>query len=234
MGSRRVFSDEQEKFIFDNYKGKSNQKICDLLYAKFKQVFTTRQIIWFKNRHGLHSFDPLFPKEIVAYIQDNRLEKFHQDLTDEINNQFGTSYTKKQVTNYLRDHTLPTGTRGLRPEIYKEGDSFVRNNGHIYIKMNGKIIKKSRYIVEQSGVTLSQSDCVLHLDGDFKNCRSDNLVVVTKGENLCLNSKHWRTDNRILNQCAIDVVKLQAEIQQVQKHFREDMSNEPSGNERNV
>ena len=81
----------------------------------------------------------MFPKEIVAYIQDNRLEKFHQDLTDEINNQFGTSYTKKQVTNYLRDHTLPTGTRGLRPEIYKEGDSFVRNNGHIYIKMNGEI-----------------------------------------------------------------------------------------------
>ena len=100
--------------------------------------------------------------------------------------------------------------------------------------MNGEIIKKSRYIVEQSGVTLSQSDCVLHLDGDFKNCRPDNLVVVTQGENLRLNSKHWRTDNRILNQCAIDVVKLQAEIQQVQKHFREDMSNERSGIERNV
>ena len=97
MGSRRVFSDEQEKFIFDNYKGKANQEICDLLYANFKQVFTTRQIIWFKNRHGLHSFDPLFPAEIVAYIQDNRLEKFHQDLTDEINNQFGTSYTKNRL-----------------------------------------------------------------------------------------------------------------------------------------
>ena len=92
--------------------------------------------------------------------------------------------------------------------------------------MNGEIIKKSRYIVEQSGVTLSQSDCVLHLDGDSKNCRLDNLVVVTQGENLRLNRKHWRTDNRILNQCAIDVVKLQAEIQQVQKRFREDMSNE--------
>lgn len=270
MGAKRVFTDEQELFIFDNYRGKSDKEMCDLLFDAFGQSFKPRQITWFKTSHNLHSFE-LFPTNIVEFIKVNRYGKRHQELTDEINEKFGTAYTKTQISNYLRDHKLPTGASRARPELYKEGETFIRKNGHAYIKTNGEIVRKDRYVVEKSGIKLGPKDMIRHVDGDPVNCDIDNLKVISDGyetvicgiayvrvdgrlvrkdrlvleqlgifltpgqyvkhldgdatncepsnlcvisqrENMILNYNHWNTTNPQLNQCAIDTVRLQVTV----------------------
>lgn len=216
MAAHKTFSNEQANFILQNYRGKTNTEICDLLNEKYGAEFRPKQVENFKYTNHLYSFKEKFPPEICHYIIENRFGKFHKKLTDEINMKFGTSYTTKEITNYLRYNRLPTGTKGTRPSKYTDGNVVSRKSG-IYIKVNGKFVRMSHYVLDQNGIKVTAGDCVKFLDGDKSNHELANLAVVSRNENLRLNSNGWFTNNKFLNQCAIDTIRLQTAVNQIEK-----------------
>lgn len=218
MANKKTFNDEQERFIMQHYRGRTLQEMCALLEEKYHQVFSPRQIERFKYSHKLYSFKNKFEPEVVTYIKQHRSGKFHKVLCEEINEKFGTSYTTSDITNYLRFRRLTTGTKGCRPEVYDNGDTIIRKAG-AFIKVDGQIVRKGRYVLEQNGLAVAPSDVVKYLDGNQVNCSLDNLVVVTRNESLRLNSNNWYTDNKYLNQVAIDTVKLQTAIKHQQRQL---------------
>ena len=216
MGFPRVFNAEQEAYLKSIYKGKTNREISKKMNEKYGTSFNEYQIRWYKTKHNLRSFEPLFTEDIVQYIKNNRYGKMHKELTDEVNKIFNTRFSYKQVSQFLRDHKMPTGVLRARPKIHEEGDSFERKDGHVYIKVNGKIRKKSRYIIEQSGIELQSTDFVKFLDGNQKNCNRENLVVVHKEEKGHLNHYIW-TKNKYLNQCILDNTRLKIAIENAEQ-----------------
>lgn len=53
--SKKLFTEEQERFIRENYKGISNQELADLVNAKFGLSISAAQIKRFKSRNKLNS-----------------------------------------------------------------------------------------------------------------------------------------------------------------------------------
>jgi hypothetical protein len=53
---------------------------------------------------------------------------------------------------------------------------------------------------------------VIFLDGDIRNFDIDNLKLITRGENLFLNRKKLRFNDRGLTESAVNVAKLNSKI----------------------
>lgn len=216
MAAHKTFSNEQANFILQNYRGKTNTEICDLLNQKFCTNFRPKQVEHFKYTNHLYSLKKKFPPEICCYIAENHFGKFHKELTNEINTIFGTSYATKEVTSYLRRNHLTTGMRGACSLKYSNGETVLRKAG-LFIKVDGQFIKMSHYVLEQNGIKVKPGDCIKFLDGNKTNYDPENLAVVSRNENLRLNSNGWFTNNKFLNQCAIDTIRLQTAVNQIEK-----------------
>lgn len=67
--------------------------------------------------------------EVVDYIMANRMGKLTKELTDEVNQKFGTEFTKDQVRGFLNNRKLRSGLgkskKGVRFVWTKETDEFL-------------------------------------------------------------------------------------------------------------
>lgn len=53
-----------------------------------------------------------YPQEIHAFIQSNYLGTGPKEMTDVVNQKFGTSYTRRQIKAYYANHKLNSGLTG--------------------------------------------------------------------------------------------------------------------------
>lgn len=120
---RRAYSDEMKQFISENAIGRMDYELTDLFNKKFNTSFTESQIRAYRHNHHLYSGLPstcrrpetkykIFPKEIQQFVIDNVIGRYNLELTNMVNDKFGTNYTEGQIDNLKHRLQLNSGLTG--------------------------------------------------------------------------------------------------------------------------
>ena len=140
---------------------------------------------------------PIFTKEQEEWLHDNYIGKSSQDITDEMNELFGTNFTRKQIQGYKSYHGLVSGMQGKTAGSKKHQftaeyngehkglpllSEFTNAYGYIYIKVGfpSKWISKARYVYEKEVGPLPKGCRLVFLDGDKTNCDISNIMCVKR------------------------------------------------------
>ncbi|PHM63018.1 HNH endonuclease signature motif containing protein [Xenorhabdus ishibashii] len=145
------------------------------------------------------------------------------ELTAKFNEHFSVNYSNKSIHNFRKRLGLRTGrtgqytkgniphnagTKGLMKRnsgSFKSGSSphntrpigseRINKDGYIYIKVDSPKIwrPKHQIIWEEHHGELPAGSIVIFKDGDKKNCHIDNLLMVTRRENVILNKFYPNT-----------------------------------------
>ena len=197
--SRKLFTEEQEKYLKEIYLDKFNQDIADMINEKFSTNFNVGHIIRAKYRLGLKS----------GYIK-TRPNK--------------GQFVKGQKPIYI----LPKGTRlspntefkkGNKPHNWKPlgSERICSKDGYILVKVaDGQLQKnwkaKHKVIWEEHNGPIPKGHAVVFLDRDITNVNIENLALVTRSELLIINRQKLMTQDRELSKSGIMIAKLHEKI----------------------
>ena len=181
-------------------------------------------------------YTKLFPKEVAEYIRANCKGVLLADMTERLNAEFGTKYTRKQIKAYYGNHHIVSGTtgrcakrhrpqkgvypeslrkwqsenKGARKSKYSAGDVVKRKDGYLYRKVDGcgDLAKQHHYVWEQANGPVPRGYMLIFKDGDRTNCELENLALVSRAENTYLTRKKMRFTDPQLTECAVNLAKL--------------------------
>ena len=118
----KKYSEEIKTFIAENVRGKTTKELVELVNAEFGTDFTKSKMSMYKKNNKLKSGTPgglpaglptkLYPEEVKRFIAEHYVGTGWQVMTDLLNQTFGTSYTKDQISAYYKNHKLDSGLRG--------------------------------------------------------------------------------------------------------------------------
>lgn len=126
---KRILTNEQDAYLRSIALGKSAKECKNILNNKFGTIFTERQIITYKSNHSIcsgkkphefanHSKQKITTHEQDVFISQNFKGIRNDELTNKINEKYGTSFTSSQIKNYKRRHKLNSGLTSH----FKKGD----------------------------------------------------------------------------------------------------------------
>lgn len=126
------YSQEVKDYIKANVEGKTTLELVDMVNAKFGTDLTTSKMKSYKQNHGFKSGNTggiisgsptkLYPQEIKEFITNNYKGAGPKKLTELINQTFGSSYARTQISAYCKNNKLDSGTTGH----YKKGNQPMR------------------------------------------------------------------------------------------------------------
>ena len=111
--------DEIRAFIIENVEGRTSQELADMVNARFHFGATAAQIASAKKswhvrsgtgngrRAGLPT--ELYPADVMQYIRTNCNGTSPDDMAEQLNARFGTTYTQSQIRAYYKNHHLRSG-----------------------------------------------------------------------------------------------------------------------------
>ncbi|WP_077621539.1 HNH endonuclease signature motif containing protein [Sediminibacillus massiliensis] len=191
--STGLFTKEQEAFIKDNVKGRSNQMLAKLINQTFNLSITTKQIKTWKANHHLSS--GLKGSEGTAPPNKG---------TKGIYNVGGnkTSFKKGQKpVNY-------------KPVGYERVDSY----GYVLVKVSNegpwhkRWRAKHKVLWEKERGPIPPGHKLLFADQNKQNITLDNLILVSNRQMSTLNKKGLLTNNPDYNRTSIIMAELYQKI----------------------
>ena len=158
------FTNDQRKFIEENAKGLSNQKITDLVNEKFNLVLTVQQVKGFKHNNKISSgLTGYFPK---GHVSSNPIKK-GQRLNP------NTEFKKgERPKNYMPVGSERINTMGYRDVKTADPNKWRAKHILLWEEHNGPLPKGCKLIC---------------LDGNKLNVSVENLALVSNAEMLNLN-----------------------------------------------
>lgn len=104
-------------------------------------------------------------------------------------------------------NSLPVGT-----EVFRDGYVLLKLRDGAELKQWDRWVLKHRYVWEQAHGPIPEGMMVIFLDGNTRNCELSNLALISKEENVILNTKKLRSPNAQATKVAITVAKLNLAI----------------------
>lgn len=179
------FTNDQRKFIEENAKGLSNQKITDLVNKNFNLALTVQQVKGFKHNNKISSgLTGYFPK---GHVSSNPIKK-GQRLSQK------TEFKRGEKSwNYM-----PVGSERINTDGYKD------------IKIADPNIWRAKHILlwEQHNGPMPKGYKLIFLDGNKLNISLDNIELVSNAEMLNLNRLNLIKNNRELTKIGILLTKV--------------------------
>lgn len=125
----RKWTKEQEKYLTQIYKGKSNDDIAELINKKFNTNYTRESINGKKHRMRLQSQPPKknykYTKEIIDFMIKNYQGKDNIELANLLNEKFGIDTNGDKIcmlkANLIRRYGINLRT-GINNGCYKKGN----------------------------------------------------------------------------------------------------------------
>jgi hypothetical protein len=192
MAKQHKFTDAEIKFIRDYAYGHTRENIRQAFNEKFNTELTYTQIANVMKRHNItNGIDSRFKKGQVPH---NKGKKMSPEV-----------YEKVKGTLFQKGHDM-----NARPV----GSERIDKDGYTMIKVGypNKWRLKHLVIWESFYGKVPDNHVVIFLDGDIRNFDIDNLKLITRGENLFLNRKKLRFNDRGLTESAVNVAKLNSKI----------------------
>ena len=205
-------TDEQRKFILDNYDEMPTIK----LLGRFNERFGTeyKRSIFYKfthdlglNKHIQHRYTP----EEEKFLEDNASKMTRRDLTAEFNKRFGTCIKEDAIVmrcwqkNYkpmgdgkFKNGSVPWEKTAGGKDAYMAtlprapmGKEYTYSDGRTYVLTESGRKPKHRVIWEEHFGKLEQGEVVIFADGDKENFSPDNLRKISNRDQATLNMNGW-------------------------------------------
>lgn len=119
---KRIYPLELHTFVAEHAAGTNDRDLTELINERFGAGYMTEpQVKAYRSNHHLPSglpkgqgtyFSKTFPEPIVRYIMANHVGIGPTEMTDKLNEEFGTGYTASQLNGYYRNHHLNSGLTG--------------------------------------------------------------------------------------------------------------------------
>lgn len=198
----KLLNDEQHKFLIDNYKGKGNKELTDLINDKFNTNFSTEQIKHYKNNRHLDSgLTGRFEKGQTSW---NKGMKWNEFMSEQ-----GMENSKKGW--YKKGHD-PANMDAIGTEKWKSPHQKYDDVGFIYVKIQDKKGRfnwkqKHRLIWEETYGPIPLGYKVIFKDGDRSNVVLENLALVSNSQMLILNKRKLIYEKKELTESGIVLAK---------------------------
>lgn len=173
---KKIFTEEIANFIRENASGRAIKDIVVLVNDEFRTSFTATQIRSFMRREKIHNgmwgnkgphYTKAYPKEIVDFVIENHKGIGPKEMSGILNEKFGMSYTKEQISNlYNRKHLnsgvtgyfekgRESGNKGKRWDEFMSKEAQERSRKTVYkkghIPLNHKHVGSIRISAQKTG-----------------------------------------------------------------------------------
>lgn len=191
--NKKIFTDEIRAFITEHYKGCPYSDLADKINKAFLTNFSTKQIMNFCARNGYkngcNSKETQFKK---GHIPWNKGKK-------------GVISEKAKQYWFCKGHK-PWKTKPI-------GYERIDRDGYILAKVSdNNFVPKQRLIYEKYHGVISDDDFVMFLDGNKRNFDINNLMLISKAENLELTRRKLRTNDTELTRAGVMIARINQEI----------------------
>lgn len=194
-----IYTEEQRKFIQDNYIGRTNQELADLLNKTFQTSFSRAQIKSFKHHRKFNS--GLTGQYLKGHIPSNKGKKMSAETYEKCK---GTMFKKGNV---------PQNYKPVGSERIDKKDGYTK----IKIADPNVWVLKHKYLYEQANGPVPEGHIVSFLDGNRSNFALENLVCISLKENAYLNHLKLRTNNKEVAAAAIKIARIKTKISTLKK-----------------
>ena len=210
MIKRYKYTDEIIEYIKSNYKGKDNIELAEELNKKFNLNTNGDKISMLKanlkRRYGLDLRTGINRGCIKkGNIPANKGKKWDEYLTKEQQERARKTCFKK---GHKSANAVDIGTEHIRWSTTDD-----KGIGYLNIKVcdgkgNKNWIPKQRYIYEQHYGKIPKGHKVIFADGNRFNFDIDNLILVSENENLILNQKSLRANDKEITNTGVLIAKV--------------------------
>ncbi|MFV0395489.1 MAG: HNH endonuclease signature motif containing protein [Coprobacillaceae bacterium] len=197
---QRLVTMEQDTFIRENAKGIGNEELTKLFNTTFKTKFTTKQIKSYKLNHGISS-------GLTGHFAKGHTP-VNKGLTwDE--------YMPKESQQGSMKTTFKKGN--IPPNYHPIGTEMEREDGYTYVKVSDAIEPgmsrkgwrlKHQLLWEECNGPIPEGHKIVFANGDTKDIRIDNLVLVADSELLIMNRQGLIHEDSELTKVGANVAKL--------------------------
>lgn len=190
------YSEEQKKFIIDNYYGKYSKELADLFNKQFNTNITAKEIKNYRENHKLNS--GLTGRFEKGHVTHNKGKKQTEYMSKE-------AIEKTKATRFKKGN-IPQNHRDI-------GEERISKDGYIYIKVRDGCLNdnwelKHRYIYKQHYGEIPNGYNVMFADKNKRNFDIDNLILVSKSEDLIMNNNKLLFSNKELTKTGHLIAKV--------------------------
>ena len=193
----KVYPPEVVEFIKQNYVGCGETEMVEKLKENFGKEYTKDQIKGFYGRNHLNSG------------LTGRFEKGHIPMNK---GKKGVCDPKCKKTWFEKGH---------RPSDWKPvGTVEIRGDGRYWKKVAEPHIWKElhRIIWEEANGPIPKNHCVTFLDGNPKNVVIENLMLISRKENLELTRQKLRSENSNLTKAGVYLARLNIALKEKRRN----------------
>ncbi len=187
--------------------------------------------------------------EMVEFIKQHVEDHSIHELTELFNNHFSMNISKQSITNichkyrilknikytkemnlFIVDNYKIYTIKRLTQEFNKKFScntsvETMRNKVRIlsgdYIKMDGKIISKARYLFIKyfsDKIPLGDNDVVIFKYGDNTNCSKDNLMKIDKYDLSYIAGLGLYNINQETTEAGLKIVQIMKKLEELKRH----------------
>lgn len=194
------WTDEVIQFMIENYKGKDNIELSELLNKKFNLNTTADRVsnikTNLKRRKGIDLRTGInrgcIKKGNVPYNKGKKMSK--------------EQYNKCKNTMFKKGN-VPANHRPI-------GSERITVDGFVEIKVAepNRWKAKARVIYEKEFGTIPEGYIIIYLDGNKQNLEPNNLKAISRKENLIMNHNKLRYNNKETTETALTLAKLMGKV----------------------
>jgi len=153
----------------------------------------------------------LFSPSIEKYVRENYLQLgSFEKLMISVNEKFSKSFNYEQIKKWCNRNGLKMGRGGKKngkhwKGLSKGSEHIEPRDGYVSIKTNKGWVYKHIFIWEKENGKIPAGHCLIFLDGNNKNCKLENLLLVERKISLYLGQQKLRFNNPEMTKLAVAV-----------------------------
>lgn len=189
----RRYTKEQKEFLVKHNKGTYRQELADMFNKEFNDNITATEIKSFRGNNKLNSgLTGQFEKGHIPYNKGKKWADYVSKKGQE--NSRKTTFKKGNIPHNHR----PVGSERITKDGYTE----------IKIKEPNKWQLKHRYIYEKKYGKIPDGMNLIFLDGNKQNIELSNLKLVSRAEDLIMNTNKLFTKDKELTNSGVLIAKV--------------------------
>lgn len=193
------WTSQEDQFLIDYVKGISLNELTDKFNSAFNLNLSESSISNRKVKLGIKSgFNSSYFKK--GQTPFNKGKKWEDYMTEE--------GQKNSLKTCFKKENKPHNYKKIGSEVYdKDNYAYIKVRDNPYERRKNWI-SKQRLIYEQHYGPIPEGYVVIFADGDVKNFNIDNLILVSRQENLIMNNHGLRYHDKDLTKVGVNIAKL--------------------------
>ena len=185
MGKKKLFNEEQENFILDNYMVMSNEEIAKKLGSNFKREQINSWLIHRgikRNGQGCVYKNQIFSEKDIEFIKNN----YDSMTSSEIGKILG--FDAKQIRGKAMHLNLPKKRRKINDEYFDSIDTSLKAYFLGFIYADGYIVYNEERANYEFGIELQSRDKYI-LEKLNEEIGGKNIIYHSEPQNILVNGE---------------------------------------------